>query len=369
MYPSPNSRNIDAALDVWAQAEQKKLGVVTDDFGRFEVLYASVKNLAPDIAKQLTRSAVLQLAGQIQRDLQLWSATSGAESVESLLARIPSLGRFTASGQLGNLRNEWQLLTQHRTNLLAQTAKERLQIFEEFRSLLPALPYRTEANGSVVYHKDFSAPEYQQKLLEELMSANEYKTNKDGFYACFVSDLPRTFWNIEIGGETKKFGLNNSEEKLAALKAVFGEDQKALSTATKILCQFAPSVVARTSEQYFPNQHGVLLSNHKTNDEPTFFTIRRSGENIEIEVDVYSKVGSVEIPPTPGNMKGKSWRVNGRHDRDGITGPGNYSKHNYLSFSMDIAAANAGTLRPAAGTSIKASTEIQLRPELPRRSS
>ncbi len=111
MRPLSDRQTVEAALEVWAAAERQQLGVVADDNGVIELLYASVQIQAPDVASSLTKAAVLKLVDRIQSELTRRAALSELGSAESLIAKIPSLGRFAATGKLGHLREEWEQLT------------------------------------------------------------------------------------------------------------------------------------------------------------------------------------------------------------------------------------------------------------------
>lgn len=362
MKPVPERQHVDAALAIWASAERNQQGVVVDDNGTIELLYRSVRQQAPEVSAALTRHAVQQMIGKIHSEVQRLAAASGSETSESLMAKIPSLGRFAASGKLGNLRTEWQQLTRERAATIERLVTERQHVFNEFRAFMPAMPMRTEANGTVIYQHDFDSPASQEQLREELADIDKYKVKTGELSSQFKKDLDRSFWRIDVDGASHSFGLNNGNETLAALRKAFDNADVVLATVSKLLNQTMPTMVLATNAKLFPNSSIAVLKSDQQNDEPSFFQIKRRGETIELSVDVYAKIDSVNLPGGLDNPNDRSWRTNQGPRWSGPPGPGNYGRHTHVSFTLDLAAARIGELRPLEGTKLNGFHAVRLCP-------
>lgn len=362
MRPLSDRQTVEAALEVWAAAERQQLGVVADDNGVIELLYASVQIQAPDVASSLTKAAVLKLVGRIQSELTRRAALSEIGSAESLIAKMPSLGRFAATGKLGYLREEWEQLTRRNAEASSRIAAERHRIFDEFKNLMPAMPYETHDDGTVVYRYDFSSPELQESLRANLAEIDQYQLNKHGFYQSFAADLPRTFFSIEIDRAKHRFDLGLEKEKLAMLNKVFDNNPLVLATVSKVLNQVMPSIVLTMNQTLFPNLSGVVLKSNQANSEPTHFQVRRSGNNIELGCNVYAKVDKVALPATRDGRQDQIWPANQGAKWSGAPGPTNYGRLIHFNFTLDTAAAARGQLRAVEGSAIQAYTETRLCP-------
>lgn len=362
MRPLSDRQTVEAALELWAAAERQQLGVVADDNGVIELLYASVQIQAPDVASLLTKAAVPKLVGRIQSELTRRAALSELGSPESLIAKMPSLGRFAATGKLGNLREEWEQLTRRDAEASSRIAAERHRVFDEFKNLMPAMPYETHEDGTVVYRYDFSSPELQESLRANLAEIDQYQLSNRGFYQSFTADLPRTFFSIEIDGAKHRFDLGRVEEKLATLNKVFDNNQLMLSTVSKVLCQVMPAIVLTMNETLFPNLSGVVLKANQANSERSHFQVRRSGNNIELGCNIYAKIDKVALPATSDGRQDQIWPVNQGAKWSGAPGATNYGRLIHFSFTLDTAAAARGQLRAVEGSAIKAYTETRLCP-------
>lgn len=364
MKPVPERQNVDAALAIWASAERDQQGVVVDDNGTIELLYRSVRQQAPEVSAALTRHAVQQMVGKIHSEVQRFAAASGSEISESLMGKIPSLGRFAASGKLGNLRTEWQQLTRERAAAMDRLASERQRIFNEFRAFMPAMPMHTEADGTVVYRHNFDSPASQEQLREELADIDHYKVKTGELSSAFTKDLDRSFWRIDIDGASHSFGLNNGKEALAALRKVFDNEDVVLAAVSKLLNQNMPTLVLTPNFNLYPTSSAVVLQSGQRNSESSFFQIKRRGEKIELRVDVYGKIDTVNLPGNFENPNGRSWRTNQGPRWSGPPGPSNYGRHTHVSFTLDLTAARNGELRPLEGTKLHGLHEVRLCPEV-----
>jgi len=362
MKPLPERQNVDAALAVWANAERDQMGVVTDDNGNVELLYKSVRQLAPEVSAALTRDAVKQLVGKIHTEIQLFNAATGADNTEWLMTKLPSLGRFAASGKLGNLRSEWQQLTRDRSAAMERVASERKHIFNEFREHVPQMPMHTEADGTVVYRHNFDSPASQEQLREQLADIDKYQLKSGELSAQFQKDLPRSFLKVDAENGSQRFGLGAREQKLDTLKKVFDNDEIVLATVSKVLNQIMPTMVLTPNAVLFPNPSMTVLQSDQQNTESSFFQIKRRGEIVELSVDVYGKIDKVDLPGNLENPNGRSWRMNQGAKWSGNPGPHNYGRHTHVSFTLNLAAARKGELSPLEGTKLNGFHQIRLCP-------
>ena len=362
MKPIPERQDVDTALTVWARAERNQQGVVSDDNGTIELLYSSVRQQAPEVSAALTRHAVQQMVGKIHSEVQRLAAASGNENTESLLAKIPSLGRFAASGKLGNLRAEWQQLMHGREAMLQRIASERKQIFDEFRHLMPSMPLGIDASGTVTYRTSFDSIASQQQLREQLAEIDAYPVKSGELSSQFQKDLPRSFLKVDTEGISQRFGLRHEEQKLAALRKVFDNDEAVLGSVSKVLNQIMPTIVLVPHHNLYPNTSGIVLQADKKNEESSFFQIRRRGEIVELSVDTYGKIDTVGLPGNLENLSSRLWRMNQGERWSGDPGPENYGRHTHFSFTLDIAAARNGELRALEGTQLHGLHEIRLCP-------
>lgn len=362
MKPLPERQNVDAALAVWANAERDQMGVVVDDNGNLELLYKSVRQLAPEVSATLTRDAMKQLVGKIQTEIQLFNAATGADNTKWLMTKLPSLGRFAAGGKLGNLRSEWQQLTRDRTAVMERIASERKGIFNKFRDSMPTMPMHTEADGTVVYRHNFDSPASQEQLREQLADIDNYQVKSGELSAQFQQDLPRSFLRVDAENGSQRFGLGASEQKLATLKKVFDNDEIVLATVSKVLNQVMPTMVLRPNAAIFPNPSMAVLQSDQQNAECSFFQIKRRGEIVELSVDVYGKIDKVDLPGDLENPNGRSWRMNQGAKWSGDPGPHNYGRHTHVSFTLNLAAARKGELCPLEGTKLNGLHQIRLCP-------
>jgi hypothetical protein len=362
MRPLSDRQTVEAALEVWAAAERQQLGVVADDNSVIELLYASVQIQAPDVAASLTEAAILKLVNRIQIELTRRAALSELGSAESLIAKLPSLGRFAVTGKLGHLREEWEQLTHRNAEASSRIAAERHRVFNEFKNLMPAMPYETHDDGTIVYRYDFGSPELQESLKANLAEIDQYQLNKRGFYQSFMADLPRTFFSIEIDGAKHRFDLGLEKEKLEMLKKAFDKNPLVLPTVSKVLCQAMPAIVLTMNQTLFPNLSSVVLKANQANSERTHFQVRCNGDKIELGCNVYAKVDKVALPATSDGRQDQIWPANQGAKWSGAPGPTNYGRLIHFNFTLDTAAAARGELRAVEGSAIQAYTETRLCP-------
>lgn len=356
-----NIKRVDAqeALNLWAEAEQKNKSVWFDNQGEIQLIYSFESG--PDLKK----SAVLNIVSKIQTEIREFAASTQEKSAEHLLTQLPSLGRFVASGKLGNLREEWQQLQKsHASSLtkLTTVRTERQNIFNEFKNKLPQMPTHFEFDGTAVLRNDFKTVELQAIMRKEIAGVNKYKLNNEGYYPEFIKDLPRTRWTIAIDGTTQSFGLDEKDEKLEAIKKVFGNDQSAISTASKIMNQVSPGLVMGPNFSLFPPDLETHIKDSITNNEKTYFHISSAGNCINFEGCTYVK--ATQVVNKPGDKNEKIWPVNTGEKWEGTPGPKNYGQLYRISLQIDKQAASAGILKPIEGTPIEALYEIRLCPSV-----
>lgn len=364
MRPDIHRKNVQESLDLWAEAEKNQRTLSFDDYGGVHLVYASVAEHAPELELELKRQAVLNMVGKINTELREFAAATKEESAEHLLMQLPSLGKFSASGKIGNLRNEWQTLQAHQTKSLAKIATGRREIFNEFKGLLPHMPTHFENDGTAILRNDFTSTEHENLIKQEIEGVNKYKLNANGYYQTFVDDLPRTRWSIEIDGATQSFGLSQETEKLEAIKKVFGNDQLALSTVSKLMNQAAPGLVVGPNNDIYPRHNRIFISHDRDYGEPTFLRISSKDNCINFEASTYSKSIAVVLNADANNKGGKNWPVNQDERWKGSPGPNTYGQHYRLAIQIDKQAASNGILKPVDGTKIEASFEIRLCPFL-----
>lgn len=364
MRPDINRKNVQESLDLWAEAERNQRTLSFDDHGGAYLVHTSVAQNAPEPELDLKRLAVLNLVEKIQTEIRQLSAATKQESAEQLLMQLPSLGKFTASGKIGDLRNEWQRLSANQARSLAKIAVERKNIFNEFKDLLPQMPTHFENDGTAILRNDFTSTDHENLIKQEIKDVNKYKLNANGYYQTFEADLPRTRWSIEIDGTTQTFGLGLAKEKLEAIKKVFGNDQKALSTVSKLMNQAAPGLVTGPNDDIYPRNNRLFISQDRDYSESTFLHISSKDNCINFEANTYSKSIAVVFNADDNNKGEKNWPVNQDERWKGSPGPNNYGQHYRLAIQIDKQAASNGILKPLDGTQIEASFEIRLSPAL-----
>ena len=364
MQATTSRQRIESALDTWSQAELQQVGVVSDRYGTVELLHASVTQIEPTLALSLKRDAVKALVDKIQAKVQGWAPAPDQEAAKHLLMKLPSLGRFAASGKLGNLRQEWEALKQYQAEKLESDANQRKRIFSEFRDLLPDMPLQFEPDGTAVLFRDFSAPKHQALILAEIEHVNTYQLNRHGFYNSFTSDLPRTCWKIEANGQMQEFGLQHEEEKLRALKEVFDHKEAALATASKVMNQVACAMVLNANLTISPMRSGVVMQSTKKNTEICNFRVMKNKGNIELEINMFKKIETIVVPASDENQNSSIWRVNEYDFPSGNSALSNFGEHIRLNFLIDTEAALEGRLIPVKDTMVQASIEYRLRPTL-----
>ncbi len=362
MTPNIHRKNVQESLDLWAAAEKKQRTLSFDDYGDVHLVYTSVAEHAPELGLELKRLAVLNLLAKIQTELRKFAAATKQESVEHLLMQLPSLGKFAASGQIGNLRKEWQQLQAHQEKRSAQITTERLKIFNEFKQYLPQMPTHFQDDGTAILRHEFNTSEQQDLIKKQIEEANKYKLDGKGYYRTFTADLPRSRWSVEIEGKTESYELGQPEDKLAALKKVFSHDQAALSTASKIMNQVAPSFVTVPLNTLFPRDLGIFIKSGRNNEEENFYQISSKGNLIHFESNTYAKAETVLLNPDQKNQR--TWQVNQGEKWKGSPGPKNYAQHYRLSIQIDKQAASQGLIKIAEGTRIEASVEFHLCPSV-----
>lgn len=362
MRALPSLQSVDEALQVCAQAEQLKVGIISDDRGRIELLYASVGKQAPEVAAEFKRSAIITVVQKIQSQISTWAGALEQEPAELLMQKLPELGRFAASGKLGKLRSEWQALKQSQTERLAAQSEERQRLFSEFREVIPTLPVHFEPDGTAILKKTFDAPEHQEILTAAIEDINGYTVGNRGLNRTCEADLPRTFWEIRTDRGWKSFGLGKADEKRATLEQLFGSDKTALATISKLLQQTAVSLPCEMENRFFPSQALGLLSSDIANDKSTYFRISDQEGNIALEVNTYGKIDRVVILPSMENMQGKTWRTNQTSRFTGEPGPRNFGLNYQLRLLIDREAASRGKLQAIPGTPVEASAEYRLCP-------
>ncbi len=361
-------KNVQESLDLWAEAEKNQRTLSFDDHGDAHLVYSFAVKNSPKLELDLKQQAVMNVIGKIQTELREFASTTKQGSAEHLLMQLPSLSKFAASGKIGNLRNEWQTLQAHQTKSLAKIATERQNIFNEFKGLLPQMPTHFENDGTAILRNDFTSTEYENLIKQEIKDVNKYKLNANGYYQTFVDDLPRTRWSIEIDGVTQSFGLGLEKEKLDAIKKVFGNDQSALSTVSKLMNQAAPGLVIGPNNDIYPRNNRILISQDRNYGEPTFLRISSKDNCINFEASTYSKSIAVVFNADDNNKGGKNWPVNQDERWKGSPGPNNYGQHYRLAIQIDKQAASNGILKPVDGTKIEASFEIRLCPAIKNQS-
>jgi hypothetical protein len=361
MRPDIHRKNAQESLDLWAEAEKNQRTLSFDDYGDVHLVYTSVVEHAPKLELELKQQAVLSMVEKIHTELREFAAATKQVSAENLLKQLPSLGKFAASGKIGNLRNEWQTL---QTTSLAKIAAERQKIFNEFKGLLPQMPTHFENDGTAILRNDFTSTEHENLIKQEIKDVNKYELNADGYYQTFVDDLPRIRWSIEIDGTTQYFGLEQKKEKLEAIKKVFGNDQSALSTVSKLMNQAALGLVIGPNDHIYPRNNRIFISQERGYGEPTFLHISSKNNCINFEANTYSKSTDIVLNVDDHNKGGKIWPVNQGERWRGRPGPNNYGQHYRLAIQIDKQAASDGLLKPVDGTKIEASFEIRLSPAL-----
>lgn len=362
MRALPPVQSVDDALRICAEAEKSNVDIISDDLGRVELMYASVREQAPDMATAFKRTAILQIVEKIQSEVRGWGGTSGMEPAEVLMQRLPGLSRFAASGKIGNLQNEWQALKQSQTERLAALSEERKKIFSELRDALPTLPAHLEPDGTAVLKLSFDAPEYQEILNMAVQDIDGYTIGNSGLYITCETDLPRTFWEIRNDEGWKSFGLGEAAEKRSALDELFGQDKTALGTLSKLLHQTAASLPLEVQERFFASRSLGVLSSDKNNNKSTYFHLSERDGHLELEVNTFGKIDSVIIPPSMENKLGKTWRTNQTPRFAGEPGPRNFGQNYRLRLLIDREAASRGKLQAVPGTPIEASVEYRLCP-------
>ena len=362
MIPTISRKTVEEYLDLWADAEKKRRSISFDDYGDVHLVYPAVAQHAPTLEHELKKRAVITLISKIQTEIRALASTERGESAERLLMQLPSLGQFSASGKIGNLREEWKKLKTNHAETVKKTAIQRQEIFNEFKEFLPKIPARTDSGGTTILRHEFNSSEHQDLIKNQIYEVNKYKLNDQGYYRPFLTDLPRSRWSIEIEGKTQSFGLGQTQEKLAAIANAFGHDQSALSTASKLLNQVAPSFVTVPLHNLFPTHPDLFLRSNQSNGEETFYKISSDGHSIKFESDTYSKVDTVVLNPDEKNER--VWPVNQDEQWKGNPGPKNYGQHYRLSIQIDKQAASQGKIKLAEGIRIEASAEFRLCPSL-----
>jgi len=364
MRPDVNRKNAQQSLDLWVAAKQKNRTLSFDDYGDVHLVYPSVAKHAPELERELKEMAILNLVAKIQTEIREFAAATKQESAKRLLEQLPSLKKFTESGEIGDLRDEWQKLQERQEKISAKIATERQKIFNEFKSFLPQMPTHFENDGTAILRNDFASTEHENLIKQEIEGVNKYKLNANDYYQTFVNDLPRTRWSIEIDGTIQSFGLGQEKEKLEAIKKVFGNDQSALSTASKLMNQAAPGLVIVSNDDIYPRNTRIFINQDRDYGEPTFLRISSKDNCINFEASTYSKSIAVVLNPDDKNKGGKTWSVNQDERWKGSPGPNNYGQHYRLAIQIDKQAASNGILKPVDGTKIEASFEIRLCPVL-----
>jgi hypothetical protein len=364
MRPDIHRKNVQESLDLWAEAEKNQRTLSFDDYGDVHLVYTSVVEHAPKLELELKQQAVLSMVEKIHTELREFAAAKKEVSAENLLMQLPGLGKFAASGKIGNLRNEWQRLQADQTKSLAKIVTERKAIFNEFKGLLPQMPTHFANDGTAILRNDFTSTEHENLIKQEIEGINKYKINANGYYQTFEADLRRTRWSIEIDGTTQSFGLGLEKEKLEAIKKVFGNDQSALSTVSKLMNQAAPGLVIGPNNDIYPRNNRIFISQDRNYGEPTFLRISSKDNCINFEASTYSKSIAVVFNADDNNKDGKNWPVNQDERWKGSPGPNNYGQHYRLAIQIDKQAASNGILKPVDGTKIEASFEIRLCPAL-----
>lgn len=364
MKPDIHRKNVQESLDLWAEAEKNQRTLSFDDYGDVHLVYPSVAKHDPDLGRELKNQAILNVVGKIHTELREFTATTKQKSAEHLLEQLPSLDKFLHSGEIGNLRNEWKKLIGNQAKSLAKIAAERKNTFNEFKGFLPQMPTRFEDDGTAILRNDFTSTEHENLIKQEIKDVNKYKLNANGYYQTFEADLPRTRWSIEINGTTQTFGLGLAKEKLEAIKKVFGNDQKALSTVSKLMNQAAPGLVTGPNDDIYPRNNRLFISQDRDYSDPTFLHISSKDNCINFEANTYSKSIAVVFNADDSNKGGKKWPVNQDERWKGSPGPNNYGQHYRLAIQIDKQAASNGILKPVDGTKIEASFEIRLSPTI-----
>lgn len=156
----------------------------------------------------------------------------------------------------------------------------------------------------------------------------------------------------------------HAEEKLDALKKLFGNDMKALATASKLMNQAAAAISLGVNMMVSPIRSLVVMQSDVRNNKSTYFRITKIGEDIEFELNTYGKIDRVSVPPTLEDSKGKHWRVNQSSSSAGEPGPRNYAEHYRLHLLIDMQAASRGHLQPVPGTKIDGEAEYRFCPQV-----
>ena len=224
------------------------------------------------------------------------------------------------------------------------------------------MPSGIDASGTVTYRTSFDSIASQQQLQEQLAEIDAYPVKSGELSSQFQKDLPRSFLKVDTEGISQRFGLRHEEQKLAALRKVFDNDEAVLGSVSKVLNQIMPTIVLVPHHNLSPNTSGIVLQADKKNEESSFFQIRRRGEIVELSVDTYGKIDTVDLPGNLENLSSRLWRMNQGERWSGDPGPENYGRHTHFSFTLDIAAARNGELRALEGTQLHGLHEIRLCP-------
>lgn len=354
MKPDIHRKNVQESFDLWAEAEKNQRTLSFDDYGDVHLVYPSVAKHDPDLGRELKNQAILNVVGKIHTEQREFTAATKQKSAEHLLEQLPSLDKFLHSGEIVNLRNEWKRLIGNQAKSLAKIAAERKNTFNEFKGFLPQMPTRLEDDGTAILRNDFTSTDHKNLIKKEIAEVNKYKLNAKGYYKTFEDDLPRTRWSIEIDGATQFFGLGKTDEKLEAIKKVFGDDQSALSTISKLMNQAAPGLIIVPNDIIYPRNNRIHIKHDRDYSEPTFLHILSKDNCINFEANTYSKSIAYVLNTDDNNKGEKNWPVNQDERWKGSPGPNNYGQHYRLAIQIDKQAASNGILKPLDGTQIEA---------------
>jgi hypothetical protein len=253
------SQNAVEALNLLQKAETSQAPVQVTPKGNIKILHQKPTQLPA--SKLAVVEAVLD---KIQSEAaELSQGQTGRNILSFLSLRMPSLNTFVVSGQLGNLREEWQTVREeldHPSHLqqeafeqLAQNQqqglKQRVQIADAMSQVLPTGLHLSIEDGVAATLDHVFSEAAQEGILECCRNGMVGSIDKaTGFTKqalsdfhrqdmTFVVQLPAKSASDKIQESKKEFGPGKSEEKIAALRQLAGKNPKIAATLSGVLNQ------------------------------------------------------------------------------------------------------------------------------------
>ncbi len=359
MISGPNfSQTALEALNLLQKAEDSHLLAMVSEKGNIRILHTS--QTSAQSARAAARPIVEAVMNKLQNEAAANSAVVGRNILGLLSHRLPSLNHFVMTGQVGNLREEWQQYRQeldHPTRhaeaaveTQEQVQQERLKRIAEAYDFLPkGLKIGAEENSVSRLDYEYSTDD-QKKLIGacKLFQSDEVDATT-GLTSQTRGDIDRNEFTFREEVEltpsssdqvaetevavrtTAIFGANHAAEKNAATKDLAG-NSLASNTLLKFTNQVIFSALQEIKEKSLGTPSGKTPIFNRSPEIQRFTMLRKLNGDIEVN---FLRIKKSKIMASDDGSK--QWKIGSGKPAENSVSENDYTE----KYSMTVLAKKA----------------------------